>query len=486
MPFLCVQSKQISLSNITEYHLYIYDLKSLKKHDKINLLYYNDNRNYLEKGQCEKMNYRRKITLGFMLLACILFWKIPVYATGFFSATAECQRGQTVRIYTTILGDESTVSGYDYYRFNATTNTYDFIGSLDFEENGYYFNQDEEFYYNYWDNYYDDPDAPKYRHFFDDLTPQAINTTSVYRICSYQYDMNDSKVYTQTTDVSVMIQGDAPIIIYGKRSGKLNSKLQWTQDIYADGYYIYYVKNYDTKSNRISVDISNSTQYTLAKQITSNATTSFTFKKLMNGVTYTYRICSYKLVNGVPQVSSIMSEPMSITMDYYSYDGESYEQRVKRAFGSEKKKKKNYKNASKAAKQMKTIKIKVWDFKNGKKGKKITKTKWLTVNKRMAPSIKAMFDEIYKAKEKQVIKDIGSYSYRTGQHMYGLAIDINPNENYMIDGKTIMSGSFWNPKKSKYSIPLDCETVRIMERYGFYRGFWGDRKDYMHFSYFGT
>ena len=70
--------------------------------------------------------------------------------------------------------------------------------------------------------------------------------------------------------------------------------------------------------------------------------------------------------------------------------------------------------------------------------------------------------------------------------MYGLAIDINPNENYMIDGKTILSGSFWKPKKSKYSIPLNCETVRIMERYGFYRGFWGERKDYMHFSYFGT
>ena len=56
----------------------------------------------------------------------------------------------------------------------------------------------------------------------------------------------------------------------------------------------------------------------------------------------------------------------------------------------------------------------------------------------------------------------------------------------MIDGKTIISGSFWKPKKNKYSIPLDCETVRIMERYGFRRGFWGDRKDYMQFSYFGT
>jgi hypothetical protein len=74
--------------------------------------------------------------------------------------------------------------------------------------------------------------------------------------------------------------------------------------------------------------------------------------------------------------------------------------------------------------------------------------------------------------------------------MYGMAIDINPNENYMIDKvngkKKILSGSYWKPKSDPYSIPADCELVRIMQRYGFYRGDWGDRKDYMHFSYFGT
>ena len=168
-----------------------------------------------------------------------------------------------------------------------------------------------------------------------------------------------------------MIQSDAPIITYGKRSGKLNLQLQWTQDVNADGYYIYCVKNYDEKSNRLYVDTSDIAQYTMVQQITSNWITTYKFKKLMNGVTYTYRICSYKLVNGVPQISSMISEPTDVIMDYYSYEDESHDQKIKRAFKSEKKRNKNYKNASKAAKQMKTIKIKVWDFKNGKKGKKV-------------------------------------------------------------------------------------------------------------------
>ena len=29
------------------------------------------------------------------------------------------------------------------------------------------------------------------------------------------------------------------------------------------------------------------------------------------------------------------------------------------------------------------------------------------------------------------------------------------------------------------------DLVKILEKYGFSRGFWGERKDYMHFSYFG-
>ena len=116
----------------------------------------------------------------------------------------------------------------------------------------------------------------------------------------------------------------------------------------------------------------------------------------------------------------------------------------------------------------------------------MTRIKSLTVNKRLAPTIQQIFKEIYESKEKQVIHDIGCYSYRTGEHMYGLAIDVNPNENYMIDGKKVLAGRYWKPKKDPYSIPNNSEFVKIMNKYGFMRGAWGKRKDYMHFSYFGT
>ncbi len=313
-----------------------------------------------------------------------------------------------------------------------------------------------------------------------------------YRVIIYQTQETEEynedvlpKNVVDSVDVEVYVTGAGPLVQSGVRKGKNGAKLNWTQVPEADGYMIYCLTDMDAKGNMIYPDTEDESKYTLVKQINSNTVLSATFKKLTNGVTYTYRVYAFKYIDGVP-VKSVSSPEKSIPMDYYAYAGESYEQKVKRAFGSAKKMKKNFAKESKARKQMKTIKIKVWDFKNGKNGKKITRTKYLTVNKRLAPTIQQIFKEIYNSKEKQVIHDIGCYSYRTGQHMYGLAIDVNPNENYMIDGKKILSGRFWKPKKNKYSIPNNSEFVRIMNRYGFLRGDWGDRKDYMHFSYFGT
>ena len=135
---------------------------------------------------------------------------------------------------------------------------------------------------------------------------------------------------------------------------------------------------------------------------------------------------------------------------------------------------------------MKTITVKVWDKKSKKK---YTRKFRITVNKGLAPSIKEMFKEIYKSKERFPIHEIGCYSWRgknsSSEHCEGLAFDINSNENYMIQGKKVLAGSFWKPKKNRYSIPLNCKLVKILEKYGFNRGLWGSRRDYMHFSYFG-
>ena len=78
-------------------------------------------------------------------------------------------------------------------------------------------------------------------------------------------------------------------------------------------------ENYDKKSNPISVNIDDLSSYKVAKMINKNTTGSNKFNKLMNGVTYTYRVVSYKMING-ERVESVMSAPVSITMDYYSHN----------------------------------------------------------------------------------------------------------------------------------------------------------------------
>ena len=79
-----------------------------------------------------------------------------------------------------------------------------------------------------------------------------------------------------------------------------------------------------------------------------------------------------------------------------------------------------------------------------------------------------MFKEIYKSKERFPIHEIGCYSWRgknsSSEHCEGLAFDINSNENYMIQGKKVLAGSFWKPKKNRYSIPLNCKLVKILEK----------------------
>lgn len=98
---------------------------------------------------------------------------------------------------------------------------------------------------------------------------------------------------------------------------------------------------------------------------------------------------------------------------------------------------------------MTTVAVKVWD-KQG--GRKFTRKFYLTVNKGIAPSVKEMFKEIYKSKERFPIHEMGCYNWRgnssTSEHCLGLAFDINSNENYMIDGKKFWQVHFGNQRKT--------------------------------------
>lgn len=147
-----------------------------------------------------------------------------------------------------------------------------------------------------------------------------------------------------------------------------------------------------------------------------------------------------------------------------------------------------YKSSAEAQKNMVSVTINVWKLNSG--GQKVPGTMQVTVNKAIADRVKTIFQEIYESPEKFPIKSIGGYAWRSGtsEHSLGLAIDINPNENYMIrnDG-TVVSGSFWKPGENPYSIPADGDVVRIFRKYGFAWGgnAWRSSRDYMHFSYFG-
>ncbi len=116
----------------------------------------------------------------------------------------------------------------------------------------------------------------------------------------------------------------------------------------------------------------------------------------------------------------------------------------------------------------------------------------LQVNASLAAIYKAIFEEIYNGDEKFPINDVGCYSWRTGEHSQGTAVDINPNENMEAtinaDGSlTPTCGTHWTPYTDPFSIPEGGDVYNAFTKYGFAWGgnAWHSKRDYMHFSYFG-
>ncbi|HHW26041.1 MAG TPA: hypothetical protein GXX23_01725 [Firmicutes bacterium] len=148
----------------------------------------------------------------------------------------------------------------------------------------------------------------------------------------------------------------------------------------------------------------------------------------------------------------------------------------------------DFKSAAEAERYMTTVTIRVWDF--DANGQKVTRTKSLTVHKWVADDVVAIFEDIYNGPEKFPIHTVHGYRPgSSGEHPKGTAIDINPNENYEVwlDGR-VGVGSFWKPGENPYSIPLDGDVVRAFRARGWGWGGtdWRSKRDYMHFSYFGT
>lgn len=172
-----------------------------------------------------------------------------------------------------------------------------------------------------------------------------------------------------------------------------------------------------------------------------------------------------------------------------AYDGETYAQKCVRIFGEVVPDHRTVYDAKQEG-LLTQITIPTWDY-NSSRTAKVTKYRKIWVHQNIAATLQAAFDEIYNSPEQQVISDIGGYYASSGlsEHPVGLAFDVNVDSNYYCqpDG-TAITGSHWDPDNDPYSIPLDCDFVRILKKYGFTRGiYWrSGKKDYMHFSYFGT
>lgn len=154
-----------------------------------------------------------------------------------------------------------------------------------------------------------------------------------------------------------------------------------------------------------------------------------------------------------------------------------------------------YTTQEEAEANMVDITVKVWSLLSS--GQKTPATRTFKVHKAIADEVHAVFDEIFEGDEKFPIKDAGGYSWRAStrsEHRQGTAIDINYMENMecTIDqnGKVIKvtTGSHWTPILDPYSIPAGGDVVRAFAAHGFAWGgdAWTSKRDYMHFSYFGT
>lgn len=149
-----------------------------------------------------------------------------------------------------------------------------------------------------------------------------------------------------------------------------------------------------------------------------------------------------------------------------------------------------YQTAEEAEANMGEIAVPVWRLQSD--GSKTTGTAYLQVNRNLAPIYEAIFEEIYNGDEQFPIKDVGCYSWRTGEHSQGTAVDINWDENMEAtinaDGSlTPTTGSHWSPGEDPYSIPEGGDVYNAFTKYGFSWGgnAWSSKRDYMHFSYFG-
>ena len=147
-----------------------------------------------------------------------------------------------------------------------------------------------------------------------------------------------------------------------------------------------------------------------------------------------------------------------------------------------------YASPAEARAHMTDVTIRTWDL--NARGEKYTRSWILTVHENIAPTVRAIFEEIYALPEKPPIHSLGGYRWESkSEHTVGLALDVNARENgYFSPSGQLLYGTGFDPAHNPYAIPVEGAIDRIFAKYGFKRGiYWhSGYKDYMHYSFFGT
>lgn len=196
-------------------------------------------------------------------------------------------------------------------------------------------------------------------------------------------------------------------------------------------------------------------------------------------------ICEYPPAKDPESADSVPGD-QNLTL---ASSSETYAQKCERIFGKSVSDPRDYYTTKEAAQaDMVSVTVPAWDIDSN--GEKYTRYFTLEVHKNIAATVDQIFREIYDCSAKYPIHSLGGFRYvADSEHNCGLAIDINPNENYYCSpqGQALV-GSFFSPDTSEYSIPVDGEIDQIFEKYGFTRGiYWrSGYKDYMHYSFFAT
>lgn len=154
-----------------------------------------------------------------------------------------------------------------------------------------------------------------------------------------------------------------------------------------------------------------------------------------------------------------------------------------------------YTDQATAESHMVKVQVQVWTLMSS--GQKTPALRTIEIHEALADDIQAVFQEIFEGDEKFPIKDVGGYAWRSStksEHRQGTAIDINYMENMECtidsDGNIVQitTGTHWTPGEDPYSIPAGGDVVQAFARHGFVWGgdAWSKKRDFMHFSYFGT